>query len=378
MKKIYFIFIIIIQAGLSFAQFNPGFFQIRLVNPGGEPGVMRVQMRAVSSVVPASGQNCGDMSFSIWWDPIAHPTIADVFITSSIGGPIVINDLQLLKPRDGNNGGPLGTTADGSILAPFNFPATWIVNRWVNVATVSICSSPDCNPAGAPSGITAADFFIQGFNDQLPNLTVGTDYTPTTGIPLPLNLISFKADKSGDRSAALNWVTTNEENTSHFVVERSFDKQKWSAIGSVAAAGYSISMQQYSFDDVNVYNGKDSKLIVYYRLQMADIDGQVKTSPIETVVFNKTGSATRDFVVYPNPSSDGLQVEWDAENGSQPTKLEFFDLQGKLIYTRNVSDNTNQEYIDFGLTNIQPGLYMLRILNGEEPIHFERIVVSNR
>jgi hypothetical protein len=111
---------------------------------------------------------------------------------------------------------------------------------------------------------------------------------------------------------------------------------------------------------------------------MVDLDGQVKTSPVETVVFGNGIAPGRDFVVYPNPASDGVQVEWDANRIDQPTSLEFFDVTGKLVYTQKVSDNTNQEYIDFGQTTIIPGLYLLRILNGEEPLDFKQIVVGQR
>ncbi len=196
--------------------------------------------------------------------------------------------------------------------------------------------------------------------------------------PLPVTLVSFKADKFQDRSSHLTWATASESNSSHFLVQSSTDKKLWKNLGSVKAAGNSQLIENYEYFDNNVYNGRDSRLTVYYRLQMVDLDGQVKTSPVETVVFGNGIAPGRDFVVYPNPASDGVQVEWDANRIDQPTALEFFDIQGKLVYTQKVSENTNQEYIDFGHTTIIPGLYMLRILNGEEPLDFKQIVVGQR
>jgi len=218
-----------------------------------------------------------------------------------------------------------------------------------------------------PPGNVRTLLNVIGFNEFFPDAIAET---------LPLELISFDAEKYQDKSAKLDWVTVNEINTSNFVVQRSYDKKFWSNIGSVKAAGMSLNVENYSFVDVNVYNGIDKRLNVYYRLTMVDLDGRSKLSPIQTVTFGTDVSKGREFLVYPNPASDGLQVEWDANRDDQPTTLEFFDISGKLVYSQDVGKNTNQEYIDFGHTTIQPGLYLLRILNGDEPLDHKQIVVG--
>lgn len=60
---------------------------------------------------------------------------------------------------------------------------------------------------------------------------------------------------------------------------------------------------------------------------MVDLDSKFKTSPIESVIFGNSGTTGREFVVYPNPSSDGIQIEWDANLIDQPTSLEFLMLR---------------------------------------------------
>ncbi|MEO5906781.1 MAG: T9SS type A sorting domain-containing protein, partial [Saprospiraceae bacterium] len=194
---------------------------------------------------------------------------------------------------------------------------------------------------------------------------------------LPLRLLSFKAKKSGIQDASLSWVTTNEENTSHFIVQHSWDLKSWTNISSVAAAGYSLGLEQYNFMDAEVYNGLDSRLTAYYRLDMVDLDGRSKLSPIESVVFGTGISSGREMTVYPNPASDGILVEWDANTPDPPTSLEFYDLYGKLIYTQHIEEQTNQKYIDFSKT-LQPGLYMLRMINEHVPIDYKSIVIGHR
>lgn len=206
----------------------------------------------------------------------------------------------------------------------------------------------------------------------------GGDSYAEASLPLPVSLVSFRANKFQDRSSLLNWSTVSEYNSSHFSVQRSADRKLWTTVGKVNAAGNSQLVENYQYLDENVYNGSDTRLTVYYRLQMVDIDGQQKNSPIETVVFGNDGGLSKSFeaLVYPNPASEGLQVEWDANNIDQPTLLELYDVTGKLVYQQKVSDNTHQEYIDFGPAQIQPGLYLLRILNGTEPLDHKQIVVG--
>lgn len=378
MKKLYIALFLMAQAAFSFADNNPGNFQIRLTLPGGEPGLMRVQMRAISSVVPTVDDFCTDLSFAIWWDNVAHPTIADldVITANTYGGQL--NEASPINGSSSGSGAANGKIVNFSLNNFFQFPTTWVVNQWVNIADVSICSNNNCSPAGFPSGISASDFLIQGFTGTLPNLQINADldYTPGNS-PLPLNLIMFNAKKSGDHDAYVSWTTANEENTSHFIVQRSFDKISWTDIGTVGAAGYSVDIRNYELFDANVNNRRSSRLQVYYRLKMFDLDGRNSVSPIQSVVFNNgTSTKSNEFLVYPNPATDGIQVEWSADNLDTPTSLEIYDVTGKFIYRQEVLEKTNQAYIDFGPAKLQSGLYLLRILSGAKPIDHQQIVVD--
>ena len=223
----------------------------------------------------------------------------------------------------------------------------------------------DTNPAWEYSNINFEGFPVVITGDRLKTL--------------PIELIDFNARKFEERHGRLNWSTASEINSSHFIVQRSKDKRNWTNAGIVTAAGNSQIVLNYEFIDQNVYNGDASRLSVYYRLQIFDLDGRMKYSPIESIVFgNSARGEANDLAlhVYPNPASDGIQIEWDAENLDQPTSLEFYDVAGKLIHVQKMSDNTNQEYVDFEHTNIQAGLYLLRIMNGTEPIEHKQIVVG--
>lgn len=362
MKKLFTFFILISIASLVLAQNNPGFFELRLTDPGGMPNVMHVQMRALSSTVPTTDNFCTDLGFRLHWNTAAISSI-DMVQSTSIGSSL---NEQAVVPGSGNN--KTQTVGFCGACSFFNFPSNWTLNVWVNIGTINI------NGTGS-----AIDFDLVAFDGQFPNLGVDfVEHTPNAA-PLPLTLLSFTAEKFGTQSASLEWVTTNESNTSHFSVERSFDKIHWEKVGSLQAAGYSLGIEHYSFEDVDVYNGKDSRLNVYYRLNMIDLDDKQAYSPVRSVVFTNTTSITsREILAYPNPSSQGIQIEWSSELLDQPTKLEFYDLKGKLVYSADVAENTYQEYIDFSRTSIIPGLYLLRILSNDQTIDHKQIVVDRR
>ena len=307
MKKLFTFFSFFLITSLSFAQFNPNFFEMRLTIPGGLTNVMHMQMRAISTTVPTTDDFCTDLGFRLHWNTAAITSI-DMVQSTSLG--MSLNE-QAVVPGSGNN--KTQTIGFCATCGFFNFPANWVVNQWVNIGTINI------NGTGS-----AADFDFVGFDGQFPNIEVTFEpHTPNVGA-LPLNLIAFNAYKSGERNAHVTWTTANEENTSHFIVQRSLDLKTWSDVGTVAAAGYSIDIRNYELNDFDVYNGLDSRLQVHYRLVMVDLDGRSKLSPIKSVIFGNTSSTNREFLVYPNPASNGVYVEWDVDEFSQPTALELY------------------------------------------------------
>ena len=223
----------------------------------------------------------------------------------------------------------------------------------------------DTNPAWEYSNIN-----FEGF----PVIVIGTRLQT-----LPIELVDFKAEKYKERSASLNWSTASEINGSHFLIQRSFDTKTWSTIGKVAAAGNSQTIQNYDFLDQNVYNGLDTRLNVYYRLQMFDLDGRNKFSPIEKIVFGTDGTkAGFEASVYPNPATDGIHLTWNSFNQEQPTSVELYDVSGKQILTQKVSDNTNQAYLDLTANKIQSGVYVIRLIQGTESLHQQQIMIDQK
>jgi hypothetical protein len=109
-------------------------------------------------------------------------------------------------------------------------------------------------------------------------------------IALPLHLLEFNGHLQND-NASLNWKTENEQNTSHFEIERSTDGRNYTTVGNVAA---------FNQPGIHNYNYTDNIAalavpIVYYRLKQKDIDGRFTYSGI--VVLSIDNSKQYCFVL---------------------------------------------------------------------------------
>jgi Secretion system C-terminal sorting domain len=402
MKKLYTIGISLLFLSFSLKAQVPGYFELTVTDlPGTATNRAVVKMRAVNTVVPLTSTCDGNdaivtniltgMTFGIKW--LVSSGITQVTFNTSGNSIGACPDIDPASGYGIATGGANMLSNDMTTRArPFlaNFtpspiPLDWIGNQWMTICTLNITG-------GSCTTCEALDIYVLG---DFPEMEAQADLSPVFSIdvtgsnnvvyealpnnaPLPLNLISFEAEKYETQDAYLSWTTANEENTSSFQIQRSFDKKSWTTIGNVGAAGYSIDIRNYSYMDYHVYNGRDARLPVYYRLNMVDLDGRQRYSPIESVIFSNGLVPTNKFYVYPNPATDGVQVEWDADNVDQPTSFEFYDVTGKLVYVEKVGDKAVQEYVDFVQANIHSGVYLLRIMSGTEPIEHKQIVVGGR
>lgn len=165
----------------------------------------------------------------------------------------------------------------------------------------------------------------------------------STVILLGQTVLNFSAHKDDDVNVA-EWATTQEENTKHFVVERSNNGSTFEPLGTVNAAGSSQQEIKYSFIDQNP--GEGTK---YYRLKTVNMD--------ESFAYSKIVALTRDIVsptvnIYPNPTRNAFTVEFSTAT-EQDVNYEVLDIMGRQVFTGN--------------TRTLNGLNKLEIQLGEAP-----------
>jgi len=178
---------------------------------------------------------------------------------------------------------------------------------------------------------------------------------------LPVELVSFQAEKKGSESM-LSWKTASEINNSHFEIERSDDGRSFEFIGEIDGRGTTTSLEAYEFVDATPLKG-----VNYYRLKQVDYNGDYEYTDIRTVEFAISANDSR-VTLYPNPVTDFVRVNTQETN----LVLEAFDLNGKLVYKRNVSESGEVNTQDF-----IGGAYIFKVSStAGKVILTEKIIVS--
>lgn len=176
--------------------------------------------------------------------------------------------------------------------------------------------------------------------------------TVYTSGALPITLLNFNG-KLENNNAVLNWATTNETNSKHFVIQRSDDGLHFENIGIVQSFGNTTQNTKYTYTDKNIPTGR-----LYYRLQQVDLDGRNKTYNIISLLNNTNGY---EFKILPNPASDIVAIQFNNGILEQDTDIKLFDINGKLINQTKI--NKGQTIAYFNIETLYSGIYTVRIQN---------------
>lgn len=212
----------------------------------------------------------------------------------------------------------------------------------------------------APSSGTGANatvtFYYVG-NAANGNGGTGGDYiySGSTNFLLPVSLHYFKAEAKG-KNVELNWQTAQENNSSHFVVQKSTDNQRFIDIAEIAAAGNATTAKSYQFVDAKPsFFERD----IFYRLAMIDKDASKKYSSVASVKLK--APVTYISNVYPNPVIAGkkMQIEMISEFAANAS-FELISMNGRRMKNYTTSLMKGNNLIEFETNAFIPaGMYVL-------------------
>lgn len=138
--------------------------------------------------------------------------------------------------------------------------------------------------------------------------------------PLPVELLSFTANTTGDHRVVCNWTTLTETNNDYFTVQRSPDGTSFTDIGTIDGSGNSNEPLSYTFEDETAVTG-----INFYRLKQTDYDGRFSLSEVVAVRFTESQHTIR---LFPVPADQSLYV-FGASEDILPYNL--YDHTGRRI-----------------------------------------------
>jgi hypothetical protein len=307
---------------------------------------------AYSSNYTFGGRNIMSVSWSSLGTP---PSALNVRYYSGINPPnATAGKTRLNAYWDLNPTGGSGYTFDLSLLQDSAIMGTVSSFSNIEVARYNL-SAPNWISYPTVSNIVQGNFTSANLPSSL-GIFTGTDGSNN---PLPVQLLSFKANKAG-KDVLLTWVTVSEVNANSFIVESSIDNKNWSTLGRVKANGNNKSTSNYKLTDGNAFARNNT---VFYRLQTVDNDGSSVYSNIISI-SNKQSEA-QPVTVYPNPFNSDLTIELNSEIDGI-ANIQMMDITG-----RSVDVNINKELkkgnniLSINTDDLESGIYFLSMeING--------------
>lgn len=200
---------------------------------------------------------------------------------------------------------------------------------------------------GLEPGYWSVSFNVTGFS--------GFFITAGTNSALPVTFINFTAILV-DNEVKLNWQTASEQNSSHFVVQRSANGIDFENRGRVNSAGNSNSVLQYGWTD-DVSSVMNNTSVLYYRLQQADLDGKYDFSRIEQVKLK--GEDVVHSIVNPVQSNIVFSI---STNKAGLLYIRIIDMQGRIVLHERKQSFKGNNTISLPAHNLAKGIYLIEVM----------------
>ncbi|MBK7763936.1 MAG: T9SS type A sorting domain-containing protein [Bacteroidetes bacterium] len=265
--------------------------------------------------------------------------------------------------------------ADYSSTAFTSTPAWPVMSPTTNLCIAKVdggnITTPGHTAISIPnSSITATyDALTTVWTVCFPVSSFSTFYCHTCNplnIPLPVSLLSFTGQRINGQSA-LQWITSNEENNSHFVVERSKDAKNFKAISSKiptkAISGNSSSNLSYDYTDITPLDGHN-----YYRLQQVDIDGNMSHSEVIDIYYGNESLVT----LYPNPVSSELNIDINSSEATT-AHIKIMDATGRVVRIVDMMLQAGSNTGKIDIRDLTDGMYLVDI-SSSTGLHYSSVI----
>jgi hypothetical protein len=172
---------------------------------------------------------------------------------------------------------------------------------------------------------------------------------------LTYQLLSFDGEKTANgRQARLSWNTRNEENYTHFTVERSNDNGKtFKVTGSVTSSGAGA----YDLTDHNPDKGDN-----LYRLKQEDFNNNITYSNTVNVHFGNNAGIAR-LNCFPNPAVSNIFVNFDPKSQGKTTyNIRVTNSTGMVVRFAQIRETSWQSNI----SNLLTGTYLIQVTDKKD------------
>ncbi len=172
----------------------------------------------------------------------------------------------------------------------------------------------------------------------------GIAFSPESNVSLPVGLHTFSTKKETN-GISIHWVTSFEEQSSHYILYRSTDGITFTAITKADAKG---TASAYKFIDKDVSTGT-----YYYQLKQVDINGEHKLFGPVTAHIDL---AINEFDIHYKDNSLSIPTSAELQN----VKIELLDIAGKTVFSKNTLLEKGNNNIAITAGKLA-GVYIVRI-----------------
>ncbi len=198
--------------------------------------------------------------------------------------------------------------------------------------------------AGTVTGLPAGTYRFRFVMDDYANVD-DAFLCVTTGCILATKLSTFSA-VSSNCAAKLNWTATIETDLKNYEIQTSADGNTFKTISTIAPKN-PASLNNYNFSTASFSNK------IFFRLKMVDVDGKYTFSDVVPLTVKCDANSVN---IYPNPSTDFLQVNIDKNKISN---VVIISAAGKTVLTTTLQFENNK----ISVKALPAGLYVVKIIN---------------
>jgi hypothetical protein len=174
------------------------------------------------------------------------------------------------------------------------------------------------------------------------------DFNINCTYALGVVMLDYKAKLDNDGKSIFSWEVTQENEVSHYIVERSTDGNNFTELERVLPINDPDKRLAYQVIDKNPASGNN-----YYRLKQIDVDKTEYTYKRLAVM-----KRALDVQIYPNPIKEDLNISFGKDLAAG-TEIAVYDILGNLVYKNQLSERTSSHRID--MNECTKGIYFLSI-----------------
>jgi hypothetical protein len=179
--------------------------------------------------------------------------------------------------------------------------------------------------------------------------------------PSPYTNISFFDTRIEKWSGVINWVTTYENNNSHFIIYKSVDGETYTQLSVIQGAGFSDELSSYECIHENPHKGTN-----YYKLVQVNYNGEESKEGIRMLEYY----LGFEMEIRPNPTRGDLDINILAEEDGIAT-MKIFDMNGKEALSVEPILEIGQNQLDLDLDELSKGIYIIQVVQGRWQRHLK-------